>query len=80
MTDAQPKNDNEVTQQGAVEVNEEDLEQASGGISSYSKPTDSFSLNYSKIETNLAGQKVTPTDIAGAGPGAGPHVLPEKKI
>ena len=80
MTDEQAKNDNEVTPEGAVEVNEGDLDQASGGSLNFTKPTDSFSLNYSKIDTNLAGQKVTPTDIVGAGPGGGPHVAPQKKI
>ena len=80
MINEEPKNDNEVTPEGAVEVNEEDLDQASGGSLNFTKPTDSFSLNYNKIDTNLAGQKFNPTDLAGAGPGAGPHVVPEKKI
>jgi hypothetical protein len=76
MADGKPEKENEVTPEGAVEVDESDLDQASGGISSYSTPTDSFSLNYSKIDTNLAGQKVAPTVIVGAGPGAGPHIAP----
>ena len=36
----QPKNDNDVTPKGAVEIDESDLDQAAGGLS----------LNYSKIE------------------------------
>ena len=80
MADEQPKNDDEVTQEGAVEVNEEDLDQASGGLN-FTKPTDNVSFNYAKIDTNLADQKVSPTvDLTGAGPGGGPHVAPEKKI
>lgn len=80
MTDEQ-KDENEVTPKGAVEVEEGDLDQASGGISGYSKPTDNVSMNYNKIDVNLAGQKVAPTtDLTGAGPGGGPHVSPEKKI
>ena len=34
------KKENEVTPEGAVEVDESDLDKAAGGISSYSKPTD----------------------------------------
>jgi hypothetical protein len=81
MINEEPKNDNEVTPEGAVEVNEEDLDQASGGSLNFTKPTDSFSLNYNKIDTNLAGQKVAPTtDLTGAGPGGGPHVAPQQKF
>ena len=66
MTDEQPNNDNEVTPKGAVEVNEEDLDQAAGGLS----------LNYSKIEYKQVGQKASPSLVTGAGPGGGPHVEP----
>lgn len=81
MTDEQ-KDENEVTPDGAVEVNEEKLDEASGGISSYSKPTGNVSIGGDiKLEYDLTGQKVAPTaDIVSAGPGAGPHVSPEKKI
>jgi hypothetical protein len=69
------KKDEEVTPQGAVEVNEEELDQAAGGVLiGLLQPADSFSLNYSKIE--YAGQKVTPQNL-GSG---GPHVAPGKKI
>ena len=79
MTDEQPKSANEVTPEGAVEVNEEDLDQASGGSLNFTKPaTQNISMNFNKLE--LTGQKVAPTDIVGAGPGGGPHVMPEKKI
>ena len=72
MADEQPNKEDEVTPKGAVEVDESDLDQAAGG-----------SLNYSKIQYDLAGQKVqkvAPTDVTGAGPGAGPHVAPQQKI
>ena len=61
MADEQPDKEREVAPKGAVEVDEEKLDEAAGGISSYSKPTDSFSLNYSKIEVDYA-QKVAPSD------------------
>ena len=76
MTDENPKdearetNDNEAKPGGAVEVDDKDLDKAEGGISSYSVPTDSFSLNFSKTTAALK------PGIAGAGPGAGPHVEP----
>ena len=76
MTDENPKdearetNDNEAKPEGAVEVDDRDLDKAEGGISGYSVPTDSFSLNFSKTE---AAQKPV---ITSAGPGAGPHVEP----
>ena len=80
MADEQPNKEGEVTPKGAVEVDEEELDQAAGGIIPIGggKPTDSFSLNFSKMQ--VVGQKVTPQNLAGAGPGAGPHVAPEKKI
>ncbi len=74
MADEQPEKETEVTPKGAVEVDEKDLDNAEGGISSYSTPTDS-SLNFTKPATLQ--QKVTPTyDLAG--PGSGPHVVPGK--
>ena len=79
MADEQPEKEEEVTPKGAVEIDEETLDQAAGGIIIINNsPADNVSLNYSKIE--FAAQKVAPNNLAGAGPGAGPHVAPEKKI
>ena len=64
MTDKKPEKEEEVTPKGAVEVNEKDLDQAAGGVLiglNQPKPAESISLNYGKIETNLAEQKVAPT-------------------
>jgi hypothetical protein len=67
MADEQPNKEEEVTPKGAVEVKEEDLDRAAGGISGYSAPTiDDVSMNYNKIDTNLV-QKVAPTDLKSAG-------------
>ena len=79
MMNDEPKNEGEVTPEGAVEVNEEDLDQASGGLN-FTKPGNIAPDYIDKFGNNLAGQKLNPTDLAGAGPGAGPHVVPEKKI
>jgi hypothetical protein len=80
MADEQPEQEKEGTPKGAVEVDEKDLDKAEGGISSYSVPSDSFSLNFTKTATtDPLVQKVAPTEVL-AGPGAGPHVVPEKKI
>ena len=72
MTEEKPDKKNEGKPEGAVEVDEKDLDKAEGGISSYSVPTDSFSLNFTKTATDQQ-QKVAPL---AAGPGAGPHVAP----
>ncbi len=70
MADEQPEQEKEVTPKGAVEVDEKDLDKAEGG----------FSINFTKTATtDPLVQKVAPTDVL-AGPGAGPHVVPEKKI
>jgi hypothetical protein len=50
MTNEQPKQEEDVTPQGASEINDEDLDQAAGGLS----------LNFTKIE--LAGPKGAPAD------------------
>ena len=74
MTNTNPRDEDETTPQGAVEIDEEALDQAAGGIIIVNNtPAESFSLNFS-------GQKVAPQSLVGAGPGAGPHVVPEKKI
>ena len=83
MADEQPDKETAVTPKGAVEVDEKDLDKAEGGISSYSVPTDTSSINFTKTLTpDSLVQKVTPTDAL-AGPGSGPHVAPSdptKKI
>ena len=79
MADEQPDKEASVTKKGAVEVDEKDLDKAAGGFFAYS-PTDSSSLNFTKTATtDSLVQKVAPTEVL-AGPGSGPHVVPEKKI
>ena len=59
----QPNKEEQVTPKGAVEIDEKDLDQAAGGVSSGGDlPTESISLNYSKIEVDRLGQKVDPQD------------------
>ena len=58
MAEEKPDQQKQATPAGAVEVDETDLDQAAGGISSYSVPTDSFSLNFTKTATTQ--QKVAP--------------------
>ena len=85
MADDQPDKETAVTPKGAVEVDEKDLDQAAGGVSSGGDlPTESISLNYSKD----GGPGATPTSSPTAsplsvskdgGPGAlGPIDVPEK--
>ena len=63
MANERPKNDDEPTPQGAVEIDESDLDQAAGGVSSGGDmPTESVSLNFSKTQLDQAGQKVAPQD------------------
>ena len=62
MTDEQPEKEEEVTPKGAVEVNEEDLDQAAGGASEV--PMDQVSLNYSKIVFDTSTQRVAPQDAS----------------
>ena len=62
MTDQQPDKENEVTPEGAVEVNEEDLDQAAGGASGI--PMEQVSLNYSKIVFDTSTQRVAPQDAS----------------
>jgi hypothetical protein len=66
MPNERPEKEEEVTPKGAVEVNEEELDQAAGGLS----------LNFNKFE--FADKKIAPDTIVGAGPGAGPHVTDPK--
>ena len=65
MSDEQPDKAKEAEPTHAVEVDEKDLDQAAGGVligllQPADKPAESISLNYGKIETNLAEQKVAP--------------------
>lgn len=77
----EPKNEGEVTPKGAVEVNEEDLDQAAGGVLiGLLQPAANVSINVNKLENNLTGQKVAPTDVVAAGPGGGPQLDAAKKI
>ena len=62
MADEQPDKENEVTPKGAVEVNEEDLDQAAGGAAEV--PMDQVSLNYSKIVFDTSTQRVAPQDAS----------------
>ena len=51
MSEEETEQEKQVTPKGAVEVDEEKLDQAAGGMSSGGDlPTESVSLNYSKIE------------------------------
>ena len=64
MTDKKPDQEQEVPPKGVVEVDEKDLDEAEGGISSYSVPTDSFSLNFTRnVTTDPLTQKVAPTSV-----------------
>ena len=63
MAEDKRENEEEVTPKGAVEVDEKDLDQAAGGMSSGGDlPTDSVSLNYTKIEFDKASQTTVPQD------------------
>ena len=56
MTDEQADKEEEVTPEGAVEVDEEDLDQVAGGL-----PLETISLNYKKIGPT---QKLVPQDAS----------------
>jgi hypothetical protein len=60
MTDQKPDQEKQITPQGAVEVDEKDLDQAAGG-------SEYITLNYSKMVTEYEAPKSTD--------GSGPHVL-----
>lgn len=72
MTDKKPDEESEVTPKGAVEVKEEELDKAAGGISGYSAPSDPYSINFAKtLTSDPLVQKVAPTETL---------TIPEKKI
>jgi hypothetical protein len=60
MADEKRETEEEVTQKGAVEVDEKDLDQAAGGAGEI--PMDQVSLNYSKIVFDTSTQRVAPQD------------------
>lgn len=66
----EPKNDNEVTPKGAVEVDEKDLDKAAGGMSSGGD----YNQTVATPDTQ-AGQKSAPAD-----PSIGLLKDPEKKL
>jgi hypothetical protein len=51
MTDKKPDQEKQVTPEGAVEVDEKDLEQAAGGSLNFTRPTESLSINFTRVET-----------------------------
>jgi len=67
----------EAAPKGAVEVDEEDLDQAAGGSLNFTRPTDStkptesLSINYTGLESEKEGTQ----DLAAGGP----HVAPEQR-
>jgi hypothetical protein len=71
MIDEQPDKESEVTPKGAVEVSEEELDQAAGGASGGDLPSESLSLNFSKIETaaNKYGDGAKPNKFFAYDPG-----------
>jgi hypothetical protein len=77
MTDQQRNEETDVGPQGAVEVDESALDQAAGGLCSNENVEGTFVVN--KL-TGLSGQEGLSQGIAAAGPGAGPHLKPGKKI
>ena len=62
MTDKKPDQEKQVTTEGAVEVDEKDLEQAAGGSLNFTRPTESLSINFTRVETEKVGtQDLTAT-------------------
>ena len=85
MAEDKRENEQEVTPKGAVEVDEKDLDQAAGGMSSGGDlPTESISLNYSKDggpgAMPTSSPTASPLNVSkDGGPGAlGPIDVPEK--
>ena len=76
MAEEQPKKDDEPTAKGAVEVDENALDQLAGGaIADRSSPP----LDYRESDFALK-ESTAQGNIVASGPGAGPHLTPEKKI
>jgi hypothetical protein len=65
MTDEKPNNDNEVTPKGAVEIEESDLDKASGGVSSGGDYNEKASADWQgPVTLDKAAQKVAPADAS----------------
>jgi len=77
MTDDPGKQD-KAAPKGAVEIDEEVLDAVAGGLNN--KNPDLLSLQVDTSNIDIAVQNVSQQGLAGAGPGAGPHVVPGKKI
>lgn len=77
MADEQPDKEKEITPKGAIELDESDLDQASGGVSSGGDYVDPAAAEWSgPITLDKAAQKSVSPDLAAGG---GPHVV-EKKL
>jgi hypothetical protein len=64
MADEKPDKETEITPKGAVEVNEEDLDQASGAGEYMKISLYELRLDSSKPDYDLAGQKAVPQDAS----------------
>ena len=69
MTDKKPDQEKQATPKGAVELDEQQLEQAAGGAAGDDLPMESISLNYGKAEVDYMRKA-----------GGDPQLSPEKKI
>jgi len=67
MSEQKPEQEKKVTPKGAIEIDEEKLDQVAGGADDL--PTESISLNYAKAEVDYARKA-----------GGDPQLSPEKKI
>ena len=64
MHEDDKRNASEVTPEGAVEVDETALDEAAGGVSSWSQPTDHVSINVNKLGGDKADIKVFTPDAS----------------
>ena len=76
MADEQSNKESEVTPKGAVEVDEKDLDQAAGGVSSGGDDTEREAANWNgPVTLDKAAQKTAPQDAS-----IGLLTDPEKKV